>query len=218
MTSFDETATIYKHIQRLTALRAAYPALQIGTQREMWSDTNVYGFSRRVDSTGAETITLSSNSWSNQTRTIPLRSESSISVGTVLTNLMNTSQTVTVASGGVTGKQITVTLGEHDTAIYAPGSPVSSYTPPARNITKIRVHYNVGFGNSITLRGDTYPFSWSAGRGARNVGSDVWEFELERIPDGTTFEFKPLINDSTWSTGSNYTGTGGDVIDIYPSF
>lgn len=218
MTSFDETATIYKHIQRLTALRAAYPALQIGTQREMWSDTNVYGFSRRVDSTGAETITLSSNSWSNQTRTIPLRSESSISVGTVLTNLMNTSQTVTVASGGVTGKQITVTLGEHDTAIYAPGSPVSTYTPPARNITKIRVHYNVGFGNSITLRGDTYPFSWSAGRGARNVGSDVWEFELERIPDGTTFEFKPLINDSTWSTGSNYTGTGGDVIDIYPSF
>ena len=118
----------------------------------------------------------------------------------------------------MTGKQITVTLGEHEAKVYAPGTPVSSYTPPARNTTKIRVHYNVGWGNSIAIRGNTYPLSWSSGRGARNVASDVWEFEFERIPYGTTFEFKPLINDSTWSTGSNYSGTGGSTIDIYPSF
>ena len=41
---------------------------------------------------------------------------------------------------------------------------------------------------------------------------------MERIPDSEIFEFKPLINDSTWSTGSNYTGTGGDVINIFPDF
>ncbi|MBE7195708.1 MAG: alpha-amylase, partial [Gordonia polyisoprenivorans] len=194
MTSFSETSTIYKHIQRLNVLKKAYPALRTGKQREIWSDTNVYGFSRRVDSTGAEAMTIASNSWASQTRTIPLRSESTIAVGTVLTNLMNTGQTVTVASGGVTGKQITVTLGEHQTAVFAPGTPVSTYTPPARNTTKIRVHYNVGLGNSITVRGDTYPFRWTVGRGARNVASDVWEFELERIPAGQTFQFKPLIN------------------------
>ena len=218
MTSFSESAPIYKHIKRLTAIKAASPALRLGTQREMWSDTSVYGFSRRVDSTGSEAITLSSNSWSAQTRTVPLRAESSITVGTVLTNLMNTSDTVTVTSGGVTGKQIAVALGEHESKVYAPGTPVSSYTPDARNTTMIRVHYNVGVGNSIAIRGDTYPFSWSTGRGARNIASDVWEFELERIPDGTTLQFKPLINDSTWSTGSNYTGTGGDTIDVYPTF
>jgi glycosidase len=218
MTSFSETSPIYKHIKRLTAIKAASPALRVGTQREMWSDTSVYGFSRRVDSTGAEAITLSSNSWSTQTRTVPLRSESSITVGTVLTNLMNTGDTVTVASGGPTGKQIAVSLGEHESKVYAPGTPVSGYTPDARNTTTVRVHYNVGVGNSISIRGDTYPFTWTAGRGARNTASDVWEFQLERIPDGTTFEFKPLINDSTWSTGSNYTGTGGDTIDVYPTF
>lgn len=217
MSSFDEDSNLYNHIQHLTAMRAAYPALQIGTQREMWSDTNVYGFSRRVDGTGAEAITLSSNSWTNQTRTIPLRSESTIAVNTVLTNAMDTSETVTVTSGGVTGKQITVTLGEHETAVYVTGSP-TSYSPEARNTTTIRVHYNAGFGNNIAIRGDTYPFSWTAGRAARNISASVWEFELERIPDGVTFEFKPLINDSTWSTGGNYTGTGGDVIDIYPTF
>lgn len=217
MSSFDEDSNLYNHIQQLTTMRAAYPALQVGTQREMWSDTTVYGFSRRDDSSGAEAITLSSNSWTNQTRTIPLRAESTIAVNTVLTNAMDTSETVTVVSGGVTGKQITVTLGEHETAVYVPGSP-ATYSPEARNTTTVRVHYNVGFGNNIAIRGDTYPFSWTAGRAARNVASDVWEFELERIPDGVTFEFKPLINDATWSTGGNYTGTGGDVIDIYPTF
>jgi hypothetical protein len=29
---------------------------------------------------------------------------------------------------------------------------------------------------------------------------------------------QPMINDSTWSTGRNYIGTGGDVIDVYPDF
>lgn len=218
MTSFSQTGSIYTHIKRLTAIKAAYPALRVGTQREMWKDTQVYGFSRRVDSTGAEAVTVSSNSWDSQTRTIPLRAESSIAVGTVLTNLMNTSDTVTVASGGVTGKQITVTLGEHESKVYAPGTPVSTYTPPARNLTVVRVHYDVGYGNNIAVRGDTYPFSWTAGRSARYVGSNTWQFELERIPSGQTFQFKPLINDATWSTGSNYTGTGGSTIDIYPTF
>ncbi|MCG2803509.1 MAG: alpha-amylase, partial [Cellulomonas sp.] len=218
MTSFSQTGTIYTHIQRLTTIKAAYPALQVGTQREMWTDTQVYGFSRRVDSTGAEAITVSSNSWDSQTRTIPLRAESSITVGTVLTNLMNTSDTVTVASGGATGKQITVTLGEHESKVYAPGTPVSTYSPPARNLTVVRVHYDVGYGNNIAIRGDAYPFSWTSGRGARYIGSNTWQFELERIPSGQTFQFKALINDATWSTGSNYVGTGGSTIDIYPSF
>lgn len=218
MTSFSETSTMYKHIQRLTAIKAANPALKVGIQREMWSDTSVYGFSRRVDGTGAEAITVASNSWNEQTRTIPLRSESSIAVGTVLTNLMDTSDTVTVASGGVTGKQISVTLGEHGTKVYAPGVPVSSYIPPARNLTTIRVHYDVGAGNNIAIRGDEYPFTWTAGRGARNIATDVWEFQVERIPSGEVFEFKPLINDVTYSVGGNYTGTGSSVIDVYPTF
>lgn len=218
MDSFSETSTIFVHIRRLNELKQNYTALQIGTQREMWEDEEVYAFSRRNDTTGNETITISNGRFTEEIRTIPLRSESSIAVSTVLTNLMNTSETVTVASGGVTGKQITVTLSEHETAIYAPGTPVSTYTPPTRNVTTIRVHYDVGWGNNIAIRGDEYPLSWSSGRAARNIDSDTWEFEIERIPDNETFEFKPLINDSTWSTGNNYTGTGGDVINIYPNF
>lgn len=216
--SFSQTSTIYRHIQRLNVIKKAYPALRTGVQREMWKDTTVYGFSRRVDATGNETITLASDSWGTQARTIPLRAESSIAVGTVLTNLVNTADTVTVTAGGTTGKQIAVSLGEHEAKVYAPGTPPSSYTPPARTITTINVHYNVGFGNSISVRGNTDPFRWTQGVPARNIAADVWQYQLERIPSGQNFQFKPLINDTTYSTGNNYTGTGGTTIDVYPTF
>ena len=218
LSGFSESGSIYVHIKRLNEIKKAYPSLRTGTQREMWKDTNVYAFSRRVDSTGAETISAISDSWGTQTRTIPLRAESTIAVGTVLTNLMNTNESVTVQSGGVTGKQITVTFGEHDAKVFAPGTPVSGYTPPARTLTTIRVHYDVGYGNSVSIRGDNNPFSWTHGIAARNTAPDVWEFQLERIPAGQSFQFKPLINDTTWSAGNNDTGTGGQTMDVYPTF
>lgn len=217
MPSFNETNINFKHIQKLTQIRKDYDALRNGTQREMWSDQFVYSYSRRNDSTGSEVITVLNNGWDSSTRTIPIRTESSLAVNTVLTNLLNTSQTVTVISGGITGKQIEVTVTGKNAMILATGTP-TSYTPMTPTITKIRVHYDVGYGNTMYLRGNTYPLWWDTGRKMRNVSSDVWEFEIERIPSGDTLEFKPLINNSTWSTGNNYTVTGGQTVDIYPSF
>jgi hypothetical protein len=84
--------------------------------------------------------------------------------------------------------------------------------------TPIRVHYDVGIGNRITVRGDADPFRWDCGIDAQNAAADVWEFQLEQIPAGATFHFKPLINDATYSVGDNYVGTGGQTLDIYPAF
>jgi hypothetical protein len=85
-------------------------------------------------------------------------------------------------------------------------------------LTPIRVHYNVGMGNRITARGDTEPFRWDRGLEAQYAEADVWELQLERLPAGQTFQFKPLINDATYSTGENFVGTGGQPLDIYPDF
>ena len=85
-------------------------------------------------------------------------------------------------------------------------------------LTPIRIHYNVGIGNRITVRGDTDPFRWDCGIDAQNEAADVWEYKLERVPAGHTFQFKPLINDASYSTGENYVGTGGQTLDIYPAF
>jgi hypothetical protein len=67
-------------------------------------------------------------------------------------------------------------------------------------------------------RGDTDPFGWDCGIDAQNQAADVWEFKLEKVPAGATFQFKPLINDTAYSPGDNYVGTGGQTLDIYPAF
>lgn len=217
MSSFNQTNINYKHIQRLCEIRKDYSALHNGTQREMWIDYYVYAYSRRNDTTGDEVITVLNNGWDSSTRTIPIRTESSLTVGTTLTNLLDTSETVTITSGGVTGKQISVTLDGKEGMILVSGQ-TDTYSPMSPNKTIIRVHYNVGYGNTMYLRGSDYPLWWDDGRAMRNTAADCWEFEIERIPNGTTFEFKPLINDTTWSQGNNYTVTGGSTIDIYPTF
>lgn len=217
LNSYDQNHPMYKYIQRLSQVRTGYAALRRGTQREMWKDTDVYALSRRVDSTGEEAIAAFTNAWNAQTRTIPLRAESTLAVGTVLTNTLNTAQTVTVQSGGVTGKQITVTLGAKSSAIFVPGT-VASYTPATPTTTMVRVHYNVGYNNSMFVRGDTYPLWWDKGRGAHNEGADLWTWQTERLNAGQCVQYKPLINDTTWSTGNNYTVCGGQTVDIYPSF
>lgn len=216
LAAHDQTHPMYKYIQRLSQVRKEQVALRRGTQREMWKDTDVYAFSRRVDATGAEAIGVFTNAWNPQTRTIPLRAESTLAVGTVLKNALNTAQTVTVQAGGTTGKQITVTVAEKNAAIFVPSS--TAYTPPAATVTRIRVHRNVGLGNSIFLRGATYPLWWDKGRGTHNEGADLWTWQTERLLPGQCVDYKPLINDTTYSTGNNYNVCGGQTVDIYPNF
>ena len=65
----------------------------------------------------------------------------------------------------------------------------------------------------------TYP-RWAGPKGvaATWTTGNVWVYTTTDIPAGQTFEFKPLINDAIWSTGSNFTGVGGQTITITPNF
>ncbi|MEU6410344.1 S8 family serine peptidase [Microbispora sp. NPDC046933] len=87
---------------------------------------------------------------------------------------------------------------------------------PASTTTTIRVHYNAGTGNRIALRGDA-PLSWTTGQDCVSKAADLWECGVN-VPVGQQFFYKPLVNDSLWSTGSNYYGVGGQIYDIYPTF
>nr|WP_246628301.1 carbohydrate binding domain-containing protein [Paenibacillus oenotherae] len=120
---FDENTNTYQHVAKLNQIRSKYEALRKGKQREMWAAQNLYAFSRRVESganTGQEVVSVFSNASSGtQNVTIPLRAESSLTVGTILVNQLNTSDSITVQSGGVTGKQITVGIGANAAKIYA---------------------------------------------------------------------------------------------------
>ncbi len=82
----------------------------------------------------------------------------------------------------------------------------------------IYVHYDTGFGNDLTVRGDSAPLSWDTGRPMTWTTGNVWVWQA---PAGlSSFQFKVLVNDSTWSTGGNYrvTATTARSIDVYPFF
>ncbi|MGH3341275.1 MAG: hypothetical protein ACRDPK_00010 [Carbonactinosporaceae bacterium] len=90
--------------------------------------------------------------------------------------------------------------------------------PAAPAVTRIRVHCDVGYGNTLTIRGGAVPLSWACGRSARNLGPALWEFVVGQIPAERAFAFKPLVNDQLWAAGPDYVGTGGATIDVYPHF
>ena len=113
----------------------------------------------------------------------------------------------------------------YDSMEYQPAAPfvfvkdsIPEYREPERVVTTIRVHCDAGYGNTMYLRGNSYPLTWDSGRSMLNISSEVWTYETERIPKNASFEFKAMFNDKKWSTGANFKGVGGTVIDVYPSF
>ena len=84
--NFGENGHITDHLKKLTSTRAGLPALQTGSQMEMWVDDQIYGFCRRQD--GQEVISIVNNDYSGQTRDIPLREGSPIQEGETLVDAL----------------------------------------------------------------------------------------------------------------------------------
>ena len=81
----------------------------------------------------------------------------------------------------------------------------------------VRVHYDTGWGNWISIRGGASSLSWYGGQSASWTQGNVWVYSTP-VSDGG-FAFKPLVNDSSWSVGANYTvPNGNSVVDVYPFF
>src|SRR5947207_446566 len=79
--------------------------------------------------------------------------------------------------------------------------------------TTVRVHYDVGYGNRITIRGSKAPLSWNTGVSAKWTTSNIWVYSWSSTIGNV--DIKPLINDVNWSTGGNYHILAGATVDIY---
>lgn len=86
----------------------------------------------------------------------------------------------------------------------------------AAEATTVRVHYDVGWGNRITIRGSKAPLSWSVGQDATWTAGNAWTYSWSN--SAGDLYMKPLVNDVTWSTGANYFVKAGSTVDIYPFF
>ncbi|MBA3816709.1 MAG: hypothetical protein H0X29_09385 [Parachlamydiaceae bacterium] len=82
--------------------------------------------------------------------------------------------------------------------------------------TRIVIKFDVGFKNSITIRGKGAGLSWDRGLSLKNTKADEWMWETET--PFTTGEFKVLINDTRYELGENHTLRCGASIHYAPKF
>ncbi|HZZ18587.1 MAG TPA: hypothetical protein VFE25_04420 [Opitutaceae bacterium] len=102
-------------------------------------------------------------------------------------------------------------------AAAAPSTPAPAVVakPKGGRVTIIAT-LDVGFGNSLFVRGDEPILSWDKGIALGNVDGGKWEIVLTAITQPLQFKF--LVNDSTWSAGENFTVSPGDIVTLTPSF
>ncbi|MFI5335749.1 MAG: hypothetical protein ACHQ5A_03140 [Opitutales bacterium] len=85
--------------------------------------------------------------------------------------------------------------------------------PPA---TFISARADIGFGNHLYLRGEGPGLSWDHGLALDCVAADLWSATLKGATAPVTF--KVLVNDISWSTGSDYVVEPGQSVTIVPTF
>lgn len=82
--------------------------------------------------------------------------------------------------------------------------------------TTITALYDVGFGNSLYIRGEGPGLSWDKGVLMTCIAPERWQIALGE--SALPFTFKLLINDTTWSTGPDFTVRPGDSETVAPRF
>lgn len=82
--------------------------------------------------------------------------------------------------------------------------------------TVITAKYDVGFGNTLYVRGEGPGLSWEKGIALANAGEDLWTLTLPESSKPVTF--KVLVNDSAWSSGDDFLVESGGTITVVPLF
>lgn len=98
-------------------------------------------------------------------------------------------------------------------AAKAPAVKASSAKSPA---TVITASIDIGFGNTLYLRGEGPGLSWDTGVALDCVNDDTWSISLPGTGKAVTYKF--LINDLSWSAGPDYIAESGAKVKITPSF
>ena len=100
----------------------------------------------------------------------------------------------------------------------APAVPAGAPKPSALKplATTISARVDVGFGNTLYLRGEGGSLSWNQGRQMDCVGADLWQIVL--TDSARNYSFKFLLNDVTWSTGPDFSAAAGATAAFTPEF
>ncbi len=98
-------------------------------------------------------------------------------------------------------------------AVKAAAAPAAK---PVRKPTVIAARINIGFGNTLFVRGEGPGLSWDRGLAMDCLADDLWSVSLPGSGNGVVFKF--LVNDLSWSAGSDFVVASGDSVELTPSF
>lgn len=82
--------------------------------------------------------------------------------------------------------------------------------------TVITAKIDIGFGNTLYLRGEGAGLSWDAGVALDCVADDQWSITLPGTGKAVVYKF--LVNDLSWSEGADYVTESGAKVVLKPTF
>ena len=94
--------------------------------------------------------------------------------------------------------------------------PATKAAPKKVVKTPVIARVDVGFGNSLYIRGEGAGLSWDKGVVLENISPYEWSFSSTTAKGDVTFKF--LINDELWAEGENITVAKGGTSISSPIF
>ncbi|MDD3181052.1 MAG: hypothetical protein PHQ04_12005 [Opitutaceae bacterium] len=106
----------------------------------------------------------------------------------------------------------------------APTKPLKAAIPSKKQAaapaqpptTFISAKVDIGFGNTLFVRGDAPGLFWDKGTPMECVTADLWTIAIQGATKPVVFKF--LVNDIQWSSGEDYAIAPGQSATLTPAF
>jgi hypothetical protein len=104
--------------------------------------------------------------------------------------------------------------GQCDAPLRPTGRKRANAAPEAATIISAKV--DVGFGNTLFIRGEGEGLSWDKGQALNCTEDSIWIWSSPHARNAVTF--KLLVNDQLWCRGENLQAAPGSQVEVVPAF
>jgi len=87
---------------------------------------------------------------------------------------------------------------------------------PVEKLTEVKAKVDVGWGNTLFIRGQGDGLSWDKGRPLLCADSSTWVWSTRHA--SSSIVFKLLLNDQVWAAGADGVVQAGQSLEVVPTF
>jgi hypothetical protein len=93
---------------------------------------------------------------------------------------------------------------------------IPAIAEPSKQVTTVEARVDVGYGNSLFIRGQGGGLSWDKGSPLECRNATTWLWSSGAAKDRIVF--KLLLNDQVWAKGDDLVVEAGEKIEVAPGF